>query len=106
MECECSHGALIAQVEYHIVIGLHAILKPFDFRRISHIGIAHHQAFATRVKAKIMAIEIVDGGIGESQGSCIGTSDIAEVSTIGEVIGTLQVGRREVDIWLMTVLQG
>ena len=53
-----------------------------------------------------MAIEIVDGGIGESQGSCIGTGDIAEVSTIGEVIGTLQVGRREVDIWLMTVLQG
>ena len=87
-----SHGTLVSQVQDNVIIGWQSGAHPGEFCRHSHLRMSHHEILAVGIFRQIERVEIMARRIGKSQGTLVGTVDIAEVGTICKIVGTLEIG--------------
>ena len=81
-------GALVADVEDDLVVGLQAVVEPFDLRGQQR-GIAHlaHEVTAVGVQLAVVGVEIVAAGVGKEERALVGAVDIGEIGGVGESLG-------------------
>ena len=84
VERQSGHSTLVTNIENNVVVGLQAIVKPFNLwwheREISQLA---HKVFSVRFLLNIVLVKIIAAQVGKLERLLVFAIDIAEVGAIG-----------------------
>ena len=91
MQRQGSHGALVPDVEYDLIVGRHRVMVPLYLsRRTFHVAVFQHQSLAARPQLEIVLVEEVTAGVGKEQRTLVATVDVTEIGRVGIDAGLLK----------------
>ena len=105
VERQGCHSTLVADIENHVVVGWQTVSEPLQFSYGSRLRILHHQEGSLRSDREIMAVEILSCRIGEGKRALVMTVDIAEISAVGILVGSLQIERLQKGCTLVLMMR-